>query len=216
MKKKNGTALFKVSMLKVGITGGIGSGKTTICRIWEELGAKVIYADDLAKQLMAEDPVLKKELISAFGPQSYKENGELNRTYLAEVAFKKGRVEEFNRIIHPRVFEKTEEIAREAEAQGIKVLVKEAALLLKYGRPVDLDYVVLVTAEAEKRLKRVVKRDQTKAWKVSERMQKQQNNDELRKYADIIIKNDGSIEELRENAAKIFLGFLDETGIDKD
>jgi dephospho-CoA kinase len=215
MKKKSETVLFKVPMLKVGITGGIGSGKTTICRIWEELGAKVIYADDLAKRLMVEDPVLKKELISAFGPRSYKENGELNRTYLAEVAFKKGRVEEFNQIIHPRVLKQTEEIAREAKAQGIKVLVKEAALLLKYGRPADLDYVVLVTADTEERLKRVVLRDHTKAEKVSERMQKQQHTDELRKYADIIINNNGSLENLKEKAKNIFLEFLEEAGTDK-
>jgi dephospho-CoA kinase len=79
-------------MKKVGITGGIGSGKSTVCQVWQNEGAYVINADDLAKELIVNNKIIKQELIKAFGQQTYHPDGSLNRTYLAEQAFGKGRV----------------------------------------------------------------------------------------------------------------------------
>jgi dephospho-CoA kinase len=84
-------------MIKVGITGGIGSGKSTVCKEWEKLGAVVFYADDEAKKLMVTDRLSRQKLTDAFGPQTYKADGSLNKAHLIEEAFIKGRVEELNR-----------------------------------------------------------------------------------------------------------------------
>ncbi len=191
-------------MIKVGLTGGIGSGKSTVCKVWEQLGAKIIYADDLAKNLMESDPALRKALINAFGQDSYLEDGKLNRPYLAKVAFEKGRVKEFNELIHPRVFEETAVLSKKAEEEGYPMFVKEAALLLQYGRPKDLDYVVVVTADEQKRIQRVEKRDHVDKNSILQRIRKQQSQDELESFADEIIDNNESIESLKEKAEALF------------
>lgn len=195
-------------MITVGLTGGIGSGKSTVCQVWESLGAKIIYADDLAKHLMETDSQLKKAIIKAFGKESYYEDGRLNRKFLAKEAFGKGRVEEFNALIHPRVFDETRKLAEDAEKSGHDIFVKEAALLVKYGRPADLDYIVVVTAEEKKRIERVQERDRVEEESVQQRMEKQQSEEELIKYADFVINNDGTLKELREEAAKLYGRFV--------
>ncbi len=191
-------------MIKVGLTGGIGSGKSTVCKVWEYLGAKVIYADDLAKDLMERDPALRKALINAFGQDSYLEDGKLNRPYLSKVAFEKGRVKEFNELIHPRVFEETAILSKRAEEEGYPMIVKEAALLLQYGRPNDLDYIVVVIADEQKRIQRVEKRDHVDKDSILQRIRKQQNQEEMVVFADIIIDNNGSLESLKEKAEILF------------
>ena len=95
-------------MIRVGVTGGIGSGKTTLCKEWEKLGAFVVYADDLAKKLMVEDEELVKKIKSTFGDKAYDEYGSLNRQYLAQEAFEKGRVNELNNLVHPVLWKKVE------------------------------------------------------------------------------------------------------------
>ncbi len=192
-------------MKKVGVTGGIGSGKTTFCREWEKLGAYVIYADDLAKQIMVEDEKLIKDIKSTFGEESYHSDGSLNRAYLAEQAFESGRVEELNQLVHPRLWKKTSEIADQKKEEGIEVFVKEAAILLKNGRPEDLDYVIVLTSGEENRIQRVAERDKSEADKIQARIQNQQSDDELIKYSDYVVSNDGTIEELKLKAKEIFL-----------
>lgn len=191
-------------MIKVGLTGGIGSGKSTVCRIWEKLGAKVIYADELAKQLMETDSSLKNKIIKAFGNKSYNKNGRLNREYLANEAFEKGRVEEFNALIHPRVLAETRKLAEDAENEGYDVFVKEAALLVKYGRPTDLDIIVVVTADEKKRIDRVQKRDNVRGDSVQQRIKKQQPEKELLHFADFVINNNGTIEQLKGKAVYLY------------
>lgn len=192
-------------MKKVGVTGGIGSGKTTFCREWEKLGAYVIYADDLAKQIMVEDEKLIKDIKSTFGEESYHSDGSLNRAYLAEQAFESGRVEELNQLVHPRLWKKASEIADQKMEEGIDVFVKEAAILLKNGRPEDLDYVIVLTAGEENRIQRVAERDKSEADKIQARIQNQQSDHELIKYSDYVVSNDGTIEELKLKAKEIFL-----------
>ncbi|HBX67537.1 MAG TPA: dephospho-CoA kinase, partial [Balneolaceae bacterium] len=141
-------------MIKVGITGGIGSGKTTFCKEWEKLGAYVLYADDFAKQLMQEDPKLQQKITKVFGDESYDSEGNLNRPYLAKEAFEKGRVEELNELVHPVLWERAEELANKKEQEGVEVFAKEAAILLQNGRPKDLDFVIIVMADQEQRIER--------------------------------------------------------------
>ncbi|HKJ34139.1 MAG TPA: dephospho-CoA kinase [Balneolales bacterium] len=203
-------------MIKIGITGGIGSGKTTVCKIWETMGARVVYADDLAKQMMVSDAVIRDKIKKAFGNESYYPDGSLNKKYLATEAFEKGRVEEFNRIVHPRVIARTHELAKQAESEGISVFVKEAALLLKYGRPEGIDYIVVVTAPVSERIHRVMKRDQSEEKHVRERIQKQQSQEDLLKYADIEIRNNGSIDELKKQTGSLYRKFEKEANNKKN
>lgn len=191
-------------MITVGITGGIGSGKTTVCREWEKLGAYVLYADDLAKELMNTDPGIREEIIEAFGPQSYHEDGTLNRAHLTGEAFHKGRVKELNAIVHPRVYDATRRLKKQAEADGHKIFVKEAALLLQNGRPENLDCLVLVLADRAKRVKRVMERDRADEHLVQNKMQKQQDFEELRHLADYILENNGTLNELRNKARSLY------------
>ena len=191
-------------MIKVGITGGIGSGKTTFCKVWESLGAFVLYADDFAKELMSTDPELIHKIKAAFGDEAYNEQGALNRGFLAEEAFANGRVEELNAIVHPVLWERARGLASQKEKEGMEVFAKEAAILLQNGRPKDLDYVVLLLAEDEERKQRVISRDNMDSQKVTNRMSKQQNFEDLAPLCDFIVTNDGSLEELESKAEDLF------------
>lgn len=196
-------------MIKVGITGGIGSGKSTFCREWESLGATVIYADDLAKQLMIEDQALVKNIKSVFGDQSYHKDGTLNREFLAQEAFAKGRVEELNELVHPVLWERVAEIEAEERAKGTTIFAKEAAILLNNGRPTDLDYVILITADEQTRIQRVLQRDHTDSEKVKERIKKQSDFMELSRLCDYIITNNGTQDELKLKAKELFHQLLE-------
>ncbi len=194
-------------MIKVGLTGGIGSGKTAVAKIWEELGASPVYADDLAKRIMTDDPNVKGKIIELFGDASYNSDGSLNRPYLAKEAFEKGKVEELNGIVHPAVFKETKKLFEDAEKKGYKCAFKEAALLLKQGRPADLDVIVFVDADEEIRMQRVMQRDGVSRQEVQHRMAKQ--NDVLKKdLCDIIIENNRTEEELRKKAVAVYRGMV--------
>lgn len=191
-------------MIRVGVTGGIGSGKSTLCKFWQEMGAFVVYADDHAKELMISDEKLITQIKETFGDAAYFEDGSLNRKFLAEQAFAKGRVEELNGIVHPRLWESIVELSDIKEREGIEVFVEEAAILLQRGRPEFLDVVVLVLSEDDERLERVMQRDQIDAQLVLDRMEKQPDYEELAPLADYLVINDGTPEQLKLKAIELF------------
>lgn len=191
-------------MIKVGVTGAIGSGKTTFCKIMEELGATVFYADDEAKRLMVEDVYLRKALQKAFGQETYLTDGSLNKPHLIKEAFQKGNVEKLNSIVHPAVGNEFKRFAENAAEAGYQLVIKEAALLLNYGRPDELDVVIIIKSDQTNRVQRVVHRDKTPEKAVLERNSKQPDFDKLTHLADYIVENNGTVEELRERAAEIF------------
>lgn len=195
-------------MVKVGITGGIGSGKTTVCRQWEKLGAVVVYADDLAKKLMVQDEKLISRLRSAFGDQTYNSDGTLNRYYLSGEAFKKGRVNELNRLVHPVVIRKVKDLIEKSEAQGAEMFVEEAALLLLNGRPSIFDFVVLVSADKEKRIDWVSGRDDVSREEILARMNKQKTHEELIPFCDFVIENNSTLSDLKKKAADLYRQML--------
>ncbi len=203
-------------MVKVGITGGIGSGKTTVCKVWEGMGAVVVYADDLAKKLMVEDDDLISRIISAFGESSYHEDGSLNRQFLANKAFEKGEVEKLNKIVHPAVARKVKELMGRAEAQGADMFVEEAALLLSKGRPDIFDYIVIVTANKSDRLKWVMNRDSSGQDEILARMKKQQSFEELMPLCDFVIENDSTVQSLKRKSEDLYRQMLklQNTGVD--
>lgn len=191
-------------MIITGITGGIGSGKTTVAKVWQELGAYVMYADEVAKDIMITDEKVRSQLIDAFGDDVYKQDGSLNRVYLSQEAFQKGRVEELNNIVHPAVYRRGSELIEEEKIKGTRLFVKEAALLLKNGRPDGFDFIVLCEADENVRVSRVTKRDGIQPENVKQRIAKQQSTEELRAYADIIIENNGTLQELQDKAKTVY------------
>ncbi|MCC5940609.1 MAG: dephospho-CoA kinase, partial [Balneolaceae bacterium] len=119
-------------------------------------------------------------------------------------AFQRGKVEKLNQIVHPAVAKEFERFAKNASNEGYLIVVKEAALLLNYGRPAELDVVVIIKSDQEKRIKRVVKRDQTSEESVLERNSKQPDFNELTHLADHVIENNGTAEELQKEAESLF------------
>ena len=189
----------------LGVTGGIGSGKTTVCRLFEELGARVFYADEEAKRLQVEDPEARREIVEAFGKESYLPSGELNRRYLAELVFNDDqKLDTINRIVHPRVFQRLQEARSRAEAEGVPLLVHEAALIYESGAQNYLDAVAVVHADEETRIHRVMERDGVPREAVLARMVKQLPAEELLERADFVIRNDGDVEELRRQVERVY------------
>lgn len=195
-------------MISAGITGGIGSGKTTVSKLFQQYGAYVLNADDLAKKIMTENASVRKQIIKTFGPNSYREDGSLNRTYLAQQAFKNERVEELNRIVHPKIPPAVDKLMAEAEKEGYEVFVYEAALLLQNLRPRELDYIILVLADENKRIARVKERDNVERASVEDRIQHQQDFRKLTHLADIVIENNGTLEDLENEAKRVYYDIL--------
>ncbi|MGM0546608.1 MAG: dephospho-CoA kinase [Bacteroidota bacterium] len=195
-------------MVTVGITGGIGSGKSTVCEIWEKLGAYVLNADDLAKQVMVSNEKVRQELVEAFGEQSFCKDGSLNREHLAREAFEKGRVNELNAIVHPKLPTAASQKIEEAQAQGYDVFVYEAALLLENLEPGRLDYIVLVLADKDKRINRVLQRENISEDEIKQRMNKQRDFKKATEKVDYVIRNNGTLEELEKKAELIYQNFL--------
>ena len=176
-------------MLKIGITGGIGSGKTTVCKVFETFGIPVYYADDRAKYLMVNDKKLTKKIINIFGKESYLENGELNRKHISNLAFKnKSKLEKLNNAVHPAVKKDFENWVNEQKAPYI---IKEAALLFETGSYKDLDFNILVSAPLDIRIKRVIMRDNIDEASVLARVKNQMPEEEKTKLADFVVVNDG-------------------------
>lgn len=176
-------------MLKVGITGGIGSGKTTICKIFETLGIPVYYADDRAKALMTKDTLLKTEIKKIFGKEAYFRNGRLNRKYLASIVFANpNKLKQLNEAVHPAVFRDS---LNWHNQQTAFYTLKEAALLFESGSYKMLDKIITVIAPQELRIDRVIKRDKTSRDAVITRINKQWPDKEKINKSDFIIHNDG-------------------------
>lgn len=175
-------------MLKIGLTGGIGSGKTTVAKIFETLGVPVYYADDVAKQLMQEDNVLKQSIINIFGKDSYTTDGKLNRLHLSSIVFSNPhQLERLNAIVHPATIQHAEQWMQQQQAPYV---IKEAALIFESGSQSTLDYVIGVYAPQALRIQRTIKRDNIDKDKVLQRMQNQIDENIKMRLCDRVIQND--------------------------
>ncbi len=189
----------------VGLTGGIGSGKSTVARMFEEKGVRVFYADDVAKRIMEEDPEVRKEIIELLGPESYLPDSHLNRAYIAQRVFENDeRLRRLNRIVHPRVHQAFQHAVEELARSGGGILIEEAALIFETGADRFLDKVIVVDAPEEERIRRVVRRDHVSPEQVRARMRHQLPAEVLRARADYVIENTGSLEDLRRQVEKIY------------
>jgi dephospho-CoA kinase len=174
-------------MLKIGITGGIGSGKTTVANIFEVLGIPVYYADDAAKRLMDEDEELKQKIKQQFGDEVYK-NGKLDKKYLADIVFASPeKLALLNALVHPATLKDADSWMQK---QTTPYTLKEAALIFESGAQQNLDYIIGVTAPAPLRILRTMQRDGITREDVIARMDKQMEETIKMKLCDFIIKND--------------------------
>lgn len=177
---------------QIGITGGIGSGKSLVCKIFRCLGAPVYDADSRAKNLMTTDGILVSQIKKEFGILSYNEDGSLNRKYLGQVAFdQKEKLERLNQLVHPRV---AADYAGWVQGhQNYPYIIKEAALLFEAGSYKELDKIIVVTAPEEIRMKRVLQRDTHRTEQdVKNILENQLSEEERLQRADFIITNDES------------------------
>jgi dephospho-CoA kinase len=174
-------------MLKVGITGGIGSGKSTVSKIFETLGVPVYYADDAAKKIMNENAELRQQIMALFGEAIYT-NNILNRKVLADIVFNDpDKLEQLNAIVHPATI-------NDANAwlmkQTTPYAIKEAALIFESSSHQLLDYVIGVHAPAPLRIQRIMARDNATREEVLARMSKQMDEAEKMNLCNFVLYND--------------------------
>lgn len=179
-------------MIKVGVTGGIGSGKSLICKVFEKLGIPVFYADKEAKKLLYDDPQVKKAMVDCFGKNIYDEKG-IKKAFLASKIFNnKDALRTVNSIVHPAVRKLFLKWAREKETALLPYVVEEAAILFESGAYKDLDLNILVYAPEKLRIKRVMQRDNLDQQHIKARIKHQMKDEEKIQMADEVIYNDES------------------------
>ena len=173
--------------LRVGVTGGIGSGKSTVCKVFRLLGAPVFEADLVARQLMDTNEKIRYRLISLFGNDVYTSDARVDRKKLASLIFNDDiQLQKVNELVHPVV---RTEFIEWADKQETPYVIHEAAILFETGFYKMMDFTILVSAPEEQRIKRVLKREGVRLEQVKERIQKQWNDEEKRKLASLEIRN---------------------------
>lgn len=186
--------------IKAGITGGIGAGKSTVCRIFEHFGTPVYYADQRAKDLMNSDPELKRKIRQAFGWDTYDKNEKLDRQYLAKIVFNNPRLLAIlNHIVHPAVFEDYKVWVKKKAREGHAYSIKEAALMFETESYRQLDKIIVVTSPIDVRIVRIMKRDHMKREEVLKRMKNQVSDKERMAKADYVIRNSGDFSLIEQS-----------------
>lgn len=176
-------------MLKIGITGGMGSGKTTVCKVFETLGIPVFYADMVAKQIMVTDSLLIDGVKLAFGDESYLGDGSLNNKHIAAIVFNNAdELAKLNQLVHPAVFRAFDTWQNQISS-AVPYVLKEAALLFESGSYQMCDATILVTAPLQTKLTRVMQRDGLTEAQIKARMDKQFSDEQKVNMADYFIEN---------------------------
>lgn len=172
------------------LTGGIGAGKTTVARFFEELGVPVYIADERAKRLMENSPEIRNKIIEQFGEKAYLGNLP-NRSYLAQLVFRQpDKLQKLNRIVHPAV---EDDFKKWLSQQNTPYIIKESAIVIESGGYKNCNVLILVTAPEKERIARVVKRDNIPENKVMDRIKIQLPDTEKAKYADYVIESTDKI-----------------------
>ena len=183
-------------MIFIGITGGIGSGKSTVCSLFEKKGTSVFLADIVAKEIVDSNAAILQEIVDLFGQQVLDSSKKLNRKVLSEIVFKDEKLlEKLNAIVHPRVFESFDQWKKKLPAKSNYALV-ESALLFQSGMFELTDYALAVIADEDVRIQRVVSRDSISPEQVKHRLERQISIEELLELSDFQIQNNGSLSDL--------------------
>lgn len=171
---------------KIGVTGGIGSGKTYVCQIFETMGYPVFYSDKEAKDLINHNLQVKEQIVDLLGEESYNEQG-YNREYVAGKVFNDSNLlQKLNEIVHPAVREAFDEWS---EKQNSELVFNEAALLFETGSNKSFDHIILVYADIDTRITRLLNRDQSTEEEIKKRINSQWSDEEKMKLTDLYINN---------------------------
>ena len=188
-------------MVKVGLTGGIGSGKTTVSNFLLDYGIPVYNSDSKGKTLMNTNLELKNNIVSIFGERVY-DNGILNTNLLSSIVFNDStKIEQLNNLVHPKVAQDFNQWV--GKNNNKPILVKEAAILIESGAYLNMDIIILVVSEKSTRINRVSKRDNSDLESIEKRINLQLTDNEKIKYADYIIENNSSLENLKLEVLKV-------------
>lgn len=190
--------------LKVAITGGIGSGKSSFADCFAEKGFTIIKADDVSKDILATDESVKELIQKYFGKDSFNEDGTPNKKFIAQKVFSsEENVNIINSILHPPTIDFINKQMNK-ELQKSNMVFVEAALIYEADMAKFFDYVILVTAEKSVRINRIMERDKVSEIEVSSRMEKQLSEEKKKELADFVIENNGSPQELKNKCDFIF------------
>jgi dephospho-CoA kinase len=177
-------------MLKIGLTGGLGSGKSTVAALFELLAIPVYYADSRAKELMENDAEIISEIKQLFGEESYV-HGKLNRNHVAALLFKDPKLtNKINALVHPKTIADANSWLESKKAKGHPFAIKEAALIFESNAQQYLDYVIGVSCPLDLRIQRALKRDNVDQQQIADRISRQMDEDEKMNRCDFILKND--------------------------
>jgi len=189
-------------VLRVGLTGGISCGKSTVAKMFGDLGAHTIEADSIAHELYSPGAPVYEELVKRFGKDILRPSGEIDRANLASVAFDGGRVEELNKIVHPAVLRRQEQWMHQiGERDPYAIAMVEAALILEAGAKGRFDKIIVVTCRPEQKVERYARRtglpEAAARAEVGRRSKAQMPDDEKVRRADFVIDNSGPVEKTR-------------------
>jgi dephospho-CoA kinase len=196
-------------MLRVGLTGGVACGKSTVAKMFADLGAQVADADAIAHELYRPGQDVYQELVKRFGQEIVKPDGEIDRARLATAAFDGGRVEELNKIVHPAVIRQQDRWMRELAAKDpYAVALVEAALIFEAGVQDRFDKIMVVTCMSAQKVTRFAGRtgrnEADSQAEVDRRTKAQIPDEEKARQADFVIDNSGSVEETRQQVQRIY------------
>jgi len=196
-------------MLRVGLTGGVACGKSTVAKMFADLGAQVADADTIAHELYRPGQDVYQELVKRFGREIVKPDGEIDRAKLAAAAFDGGRVEDLNKIVHPAVIRQQDRWMRELAARDpYAVAMVEAALIFEAGVKDRFDKIMVVTCKPAQKITRFAERtgrnEADARADVDRRTKAQIPDEEKARQADFVIDNSGSVEETRHQVQRIY------------
>ena len=196
----------------IGVTGGIGSGQSSVCQYLSKLGCKVIDVDKKARQIINRDRSLQSDLKKTFGKEIFFRNGQLNRRLLASIAFQdEEKTQKLNRLVHPRmVAEVIEEMENARFSQKYPLVVIDAALIYEISIEQMFDSIIVVYTSLKMRIERVMKRDRQTRDEIMARVLRQISLEEKKKWADYIIDNDGTLEDLEKQTQTVFDNITDD------
>jgi len=192
-------------MLRVGLTGGIGSGKSTASNFFELFGSFVINADEEAKKILSSNETVQHELISEFGTDIIDVSGKINKTKLARVAFQdEDHQQRLNSVIHPYIYNSIDDYFNDVlKDDKFDIFIVDGALIFESGYDVHMDYIVVVTALLKNRMERALARQTLSREEILKRIELQWPEEEKVNLADFVIHNDGSEEDLKKNVKSL-------------
>jgi len=196
-------------VVRVGLTGGIACGKSTVGKIFSEMGAHIIEADSIAHELYRPGEPVYQELVEKFGPGILRPDGEIDRATLATLAFDGGRVQELNRIVHPAVIKRQEQwMFQVGKKDPYAITMVEAALIIEAGAKGRFDKLIVVTCKPEQKVQRYALRsdmpESMARAEVERRSKAQLSDDEKVRRADYVIDNSGPLDRTRQQVERIY------------